>query len=474
MLSREEIEEWKKKITDDPIEIQNAPEELKRNPEVIIELVDIDLDTIRQTTENEQHGIYIKDKTSILEYVSEEITNNKEIMMKIIANNGMAIQYASKELRNDYDIVMLAVKSTGYAIEFAGDELKSDINIQKEALKTNPLFWHKMSDDIKYTPEIISIIANYARPFISDIINNIPEDKRTKEIMRSAVEANGSFLEDALADYDFTESERLELINEALEKDPFISNYSAFELDEQSEEYPKFSDEYYKKEREIIKEKEQKIGYAFNDDLGEVGELMYSINNYDDYALMSGRDAVLLGNTKLYKYMTNDQKYILPTKRKGEIIDEIDEQEDEQLYFAYSVGLPVEANKRILEHYFKDSENTEEGYDDVSNFIDYHLSDLMNCLGGKNELIQFIKENKCCLEPHIQGVFDKYLEHLSIAIDNVIKHQEEHSYTPLKIAEGINPREGELEEVINETEELARQNDKEESIEQDGQTQADE
>lgn len=474
MLSREEIEEWKKKITDDPIEIQNAPEELKRNPEVIIELVDIDLDTIKQTTENEQHGIYIKDKTSILKSASQEITNNKETMMKIIANNGMAIQYASEDLRNDYDIVMQAVKSTGHAIEFAGDDLKSNINIQMESLKTYPIFWYKMSDDIKYTPEIISIIANYARPFISDIIKDIPEDKMTKEIIKIAVEANGNDLEDALDNYDFTESERLELINKALIKNPFIFNDMEFELNEMSEEYQKFSDEYYKKERKIIDENDKKIGYSENSGLSNIGELMYSVNSYDDYALMSGRDAVLLGNTKLYKYMSNDQKDILPTKRKGEIIDKIDEQEDEQLYFAYSVGLPLEANKRMLECYFKDSENTEKGYDDVSNFIDYHLIDLMDCLGGKNELIEFIKENKCCLEPHIQGVFDRYIEHLSIAIDKEIKYKEEHAYTPLEIAEVIDTREGEIEEVINETNEIARSNSREETIEQDGQTQADE
>ena len=47
-------------------------------------------------------------------------------------------------------------------------------------------------------------------------------------------------------------------------------------------------------------------------------------------------------------------------------------------------------------------------------------------------------------------------------------------YSVEKIVKGINPREGEIEKVINETEELARQNDKEESIEQDRQTQADE
>ena len=46
-------------------------------------------------------------------------------------------------------------------------------------------------------------------------------------------------------------------------------------------------------------------------------------------------------------------------------------------------------------------------------------------------------------------------------------------YSVSEIANGIETREGEIEKVINETNELARLNNREETIEQDGQTQAD-
>ena len=37
-----------------------------------------------------------------------------------------AIEYASEELRADKEVVMAAVKNDGFALEYASDELKAD------------------------------------------------------------------------------------------------------------------------------------------------------------------------------------------------------------------------------------------------------------------------------------------------------------------------------------------------------------
>ena len=50
--------------------------------------------------------------------------------MVAVAQNGSALQYASDELKNDKEIVMAAVAQNGSALQYASDELKKDQEIQ--------------------------------------------------------------------------------------------------------------------------------------------------------------------------------------------------------------------------------------------------------------------------------------------------------------------------------------------------------
>lgn len=223
-------------------------------------------------------------------------------------------------------------------------------------------------------------------------------------------------------------------------------------------------------------------------DLTEKGKILANIYKASGYSFISqedrkyeelDEDAILIGNTKLYEFDDDNQVTLYPTVHRGEKISEHSEQ-----CIAYSVGLPAEANEQLLIDYFQNVQYDKSTYPLIEpNFINYHLSDLLDCFEGKDGLLSFVdkygKEDKNLLD-YLQVErfkdFNEYMEKLSKDIDKTIKFKEEHPnpYTSSEIAESIDTREGEIQEVINETNELARQNDKEESIEQDGQTQADE
>ena len=47
-------------------------------------------------------------------------------MLAVVQNDGTALDFASEELKNDRGIVLGAVQKHGYALRFASDELKAD------------------------------------------------------------------------------------------------------------------------------------------------------------------------------------------------------------------------------------------------------------------------------------------------------------------------------------------------------------
>ena len=54
--------------------------------------------------------------------------------MTAVAKNGYALQYATEELRGDREVVMTAVAQHGYALEYATEELRGDKEIMEAAL----------------------------------------------------------------------------------------------------------------------------------------------------------------------------------------------------------------------------------------------------------------------------------------------------------------------------------------------------
>ncbi len=103
------------------------------------------------------------------------------------------------------------------------------------------------------------------------------------------------------------------------------------------------------------------------------------------------------------------------------------------LVMVYSTALPPEVNKELLYSYFDTVEQLETVSEThIEDFISYHKRDLIECLGGKEQLVEFIKTM-----PGLEG------------IDELIKEVNE--YTPSEIANGINPTQSEMDAVIAET-----------------------
>ncbi len=66
-----------------------------------------------------------------------KFSDNKEIVLAAIMENGKNIKYAGKKLRNDHDIILAAVSRWGLALQYASDALKEKRDIVFAAVKQN-------------------------------------------------------------------------------------------------------------------------------------------------------------------------------------------------------------------------------------------------------------------------------------------------------------------------------------------------
>lgn len=81
------------------------------------------------TDENGYQISYKVECCSALQYASQELRADKEIVMNAVAKNGYALAFASSSLKNDKEVVRAAVAQNGAALQYASTTLKSDKDI---------------------------------------------------------------------------------------------------------------------------------------------------------------------------------------------------------------------------------------------------------------------------------------------------------------------------------------------------------
>jgi hypothetical protein len=58
-----------------------------------------------------------------LQYTSDELRADKEVVLAAVTRNGMALQYTSDELRDDKEVVLAAVTQSRYAVGIYQDAI---------------------------------------------------------------------------------------------------------------------------------------------------------------------------------------------------------------------------------------------------------------------------------------------------------------------------------------------------------------
>jgi hypoxanthine phosphoribosyltransferase len=115
-------------------------ESISNNKEIVLDSVKDDGDSLKFASNDLKDDIEIvlaavNNDGLALQYASTVLMDNKEIALAAVQQNGRALQYASERIKNNKEVVLAAVQQNGWAVEYASEHLKDDATVFKAATK---------------------------------------------------------------------------------------------------------------------------------------------------------------------------------------------------------------------------------------------------------------------------------------------------------------------------------------------------
>lgn len=123
--------------------LRSLPDNFRRDREIALAAVKNDGRDMRYVGEllkNDRGFILASlERGNILgiQFVSYELRDDYEIIMKAVNAAGIALDYASERLKNNKDIVLAAMRNQAWSLKAASEELRSDATIFLEAIKSD-------------------------------------------------------------------------------------------------------------------------------------------------------------------------------------------------------------------------------------------------------------------------------------------------------------------------------------------------
>lgn len=72
----------------------------------------------------------------ILDYIDQDLFEDIDFVKKVLSTNGMSLEYMPQEIQNNKELVIIALNnSAGFALKFASEDLRNDRDVVKEAVK---------------------------------------------------------------------------------------------------------------------------------------------------------------------------------------------------------------------------------------------------------------------------------------------------------------------------------------------------
>ena len=176
--------------------IHKIPEELYKNREIAVELIKRDsfyFDKLNDSLKSDINFIYevLNEKNfSILEYLNEEMKDNKELALYAVNINGNSLEYFNSNIRDDKYVVIAALNNKNFDsdnLSFVSDRLINDEDVMRTALC--PKF---ASEALKNDRNFVLKCVSKHRDYLSWFDEKFKDDD---EIVLKAIENNGNALE---------------------------------------------------------------------------------------------------------------------------------------------------------------------------------------------------------------------------------------------------------------------------------------
>ncbi|WP_422474851.1 PEP/pyruvate-binding domain-containing protein [Endozoicomonas sp. ALB032] len=112
-----------------------------------------------------------------LEYVSQGIRSDKELVLEALAGHPSDVKYAGKELRGDKQVAIAAVTRRGCLLFDVNSKLQDDDDVIKAAIKQNPGALEFASERIRRDKSIINSVIKHGVFYLQDASETLLNDR---------------------------------------------------------------------------------------------------------------------------------------------------------------------------------------------------------------------------------------------------------------------------------------------------------
>lgn len=140
---------------------------------------------------------------------TDEVKSDFYKVKEYIKSNPTDIQYASENLRNNKELVDLAVNLDYFSYEYVGDEIKEDKNFAFSVFKKNKTMFRHFSSTLKNDEDFIANLIDYDPFFLTSGLLD-EKWKSNEKVMRNALKESRMVKENKCSklfeDYDFVKT----------------------------------------------------------------------------------------------------------------------------------------------------------------------------------------------------------------------------------------------------------------------------
>lgn len=166
----------------------------------------------------------IKNKASSFMYASRSLRNNREVALASVEQDGEMFEFISAELQEDPEIVLIASKHVGDHFSsfycYIPDELTSNKDFILKLLKVNVKFFSIISDAFRNDPEVVKTAVMLNASIFKDASENI---KDNEEIVLEVVQKDGRQLTHASTRL----KDKLQIVKAAIQNNPIAFDHAS-------------------------------------------------------------------------------------------------------------------------------------------------------------------------------------------------------------------------------------------------------
>lgn len=120
-----------------------------------------------------------------IKHVSNDLRDDREVILMVVKRMGLTLKYASKTLRNDPEIVFEAAKETGWALEHASMSLRSNKDFLLKLIKEDII--HALifaSNELKNDKELVIETVKRNKWMIGYASDKLQKDRQVQMVRK--------------------------------------------------------------------------------------------------------------------------------------------------------------------------------------------------------------------------------------------------------------------------------------------------